>query len=199
MSRSATCSEAALQSSTRGRSARLLLVLFSLLALAATGSGRARPFPSTEKALAHAFPGCKIERRTVFLTDEQLALARAGAQLEIESQIVHPYVARCNGEWSGTGYLDRHRVRTEPETLLVALDTKGAVRSIEVLAFREPIDYLPRKLWYRQFEQRSLDRELELGRGIDGVTGATLTARATTNAVRRVLALDRVLREQGLL
>jgi len=60
-------------------------------------------------------------------------------------------------------------------------------------SFLEPPDYIPREAWYRQFEGRGLDPDLDLKRAIRPVTGATLTARATTSAVRRVLALHRVI------
>jgi len=76
---------------------------------------------------------------------------------------------------------------------MVALDAAGAVSRVEVLSFREPQEYLPRDAWYEQFDGRRLDAELRLKRGVRGVTGATLTARATTEAVRRVLALHAVI------
>ena len=47
--------------------------------------------------------------------------------------------------------------------------------------------------WYGQFPGKGLDADLDLKRGIHPVAGASLTARATTAAVRRVLALHRVL------
>ena len=115
----------------------------------------ARVLLTVDEALELAFPGCRVERTTVYLTEEQLERAR---------------------ELAG-----------------------GEVDRIEVLAFREPPDYLPRDAWYQQFAGRGLDPQLELKRGIRGVTGATLTARATTGAVRRVLALDRVIRDAGAL
>lgn len=149
---------------------------------------------SVEDALALAFPGCEVEQRTVFLTKAQLDRARGEAQGAIESAVVHPMQARCDGKPAGSAYLDTHRVRTRAETLMVVVDPEGRVRRIELLAFREPTEYIPRDAWYRQFDTRSLDPDLELKRGIRGVTGATLTARATTDAVRRVLAIDRVLR-----
>jgi hypothetical protein len=86
-------------------------------------------------------------------------------------------------------------VRTLPETLMIVVAADGTLRRVEVLAFREPEDYLPRDTWYGQFEGAPLDRELSHKRRIRGVTGATLTARATTDAVRRVLSLDRVIAE----
>ncbi|MFT7487027.1 MAG: hypothetical protein ACI9F9_002886, partial [Candidatus Paceibacteria bacterium] len=68
---------------------------------------------------------------------------------------------------------------------------------IEVLSFAEPREYLPRDKWYDQFTGLKLDSELNLGRKIRSVTGATLTSSASTLCARRVLALDLVLRENA--
>jgi hypothetical protein len=93
----------------------------------------------------------------------------------------------------GTAYVDTHRVHTLRESVLVVVDPAGRIGRVEVLAFGEPEDYLPRGRWYDQFLGRPLDDELSLKRAIRGITGATLTAHATTDAVRRALALHRVL------
>jgi hypothetical protein len=76
---------------------------------------------------------------------------------------------------------------------MVVVAPDGKVRRVEVVAFGEPLEYLAKKPFYEQFDGRCLDSDLELKRGIRGVTGATLTARATTDAVRRVLAMHQVL------
>jgi hypothetical protein len=88
-------------------------------------------------------------------------------------------------------------VRTLEETVMVVVDPDGRVARVEVIAFDEPPDYLPRAEWYRQFDGRPLDAELDLERAIRPVTGATLTAVATTAAARRVLALHRALAESA--
>lgn len=168
-------------------------LLATALALALPVPAAARVFLSVDEALELAFPGCQVERQTVFLTDEQQARARELAGVEVPGALVHPYVARRGGERVGTAYFDAHRVRTLPETLMVVVDPEDRVERIEILSFSEPQDYLPREVWYRQFLGRPLGEALEVGREIRGVTGATLTARATTDAVRRVLALHRVL------
>ena len=67
-----------------------------------------------------------------------------------------------------------------------------------MLEFSEPEQYMPRGAWYGQLAGKGLDAELDLSRGIRPVAGATLTARATTAAVRRVLALHQVLAEREL-
>ena len=172
----------------RTLSALLVVALHVLAAPAA-----ARVFLTVDEALALAFPQARIERRTVYLTDAQRARAGELAGAEVASAIVHPYVATRDGEVVGTAYFDTHRVRTLPETLMVVVDPQGRPARVEVLSFDEPADYLPRKPWYRQFESHTLDDDLALQRDIRPVAGATLTARATTAAVRRVLALHRVI------
>jgi hypothetical protein len=150
---------------------------------------------SVDEALALAFPGAEMERRTVYLTAGQRDEAAGLAGVPLATGIVHPYLARRDGEVVGTAFFDTHLVRTLAATVMVAVDARGQVLRVETIAFDEPPDYLPRSEWFRQFDGHRLDPELELRRAIRPVTGATLTARSTTDAVRRALALERVLRQ----
>jgi len=168
-------------------------ILFLGLAAVAAGPVAAKVFLTADEALHLVFQSCKVERRTVFLTPEQLARARQLAAGEIKSALVNPYRATCDGKDAGTAYFDAHVVRTLPETLMVVVDPQGRVSRVEVLSFAEPEDYLPPGRWYGQFPGNALSDELALGHRIRGVTGASLTARATTDAVRRVLAIHQVL------
>ncbi len=194
MSLSATSSSLA-----HGRAAALVAVI--VLSIAGTPAGRALDegsqagsvHPTLDEALKLCFDDARIERGTVYLTEEQLEQAARLAGEPIASAIVHPYVARRDGQIIGTAWVDSHRVRTLRETILVVVDPEQRVRRVELLAFGEPPEYVPRGAWYGQFDGRRLDDELRLQRGIRGVTGATLTARATTAAVRRVLSVHRVL------
>lgn len=175
-----------------------VVLAFAGAALVPSGAG-ATVFLTVDEALELAFPGCRVERETLYLTEEQLTEARERAEEALESALVHPYVGWCDGRVAGVAYFDSHRVRTLPETLMVVVSPEGEVERIEILAFREPPDYIPRDTWYEQFDGRGLDSDLELKRGIQPVTGATLTARATTDAVRRILALHHVVRAESLL
>lgn len=172
-------------------------ILFALApaALFFAPAATARVLLTVDEALALAFPDAAIERRTVFLDADQLARATELAGEAPKSAIVHPYEARRDGRVVATAYFDSHVVRTLSETVMVTVDPAGKVLRVEVLAFDEPPDYLPRAPWYRQFDGRALDDALALGRAIRPVSGATLTARATSAAVRRVLAVHRVLAE----
>lgn len=183
--------------SDKGRLSRVRcwLAAAALLVAASPSPATAKVFLTVPEALELAFPGCTVESRTVYLTEAQLERARHLAGVPIAGAMVRPYLARCDGEHRATAYFDSHRVRTLPETLMVVVGSDGRVERIEVLAFREPEDYIPRETWYGQFLGEELGEDLLLKRDIQGVTGATLTARSTTAAVRRILALDRVIRE----
>jgi hypothetical protein len=85
-------------------------------------------------------------------------------------------------------------VRTKKESLLIILDAGGVLQRIEITAFLEHPEYQAPLSWYRQYEGKSLDDDLYIDRAIRPVAGATLTARATNQAARRVLAIDKVLR-----
>lgn len=169
---------------------RPLLALAALLALLAEGA-LAKVLLTQPEALELVFPGCALERRTVYLSEAQVRDAERDAGTRLVSAIVHPYVARCAGKPAGIALFDTHVVRTLAETVLVAIDPDGGLQRVEVIAFDEPPDYLPRPEWYRQFDGRKLDPELELRRAIRPVTGASLSARAATDAARRALALFR--------
>lgn len=169
---------------------RRLLAAAAFLLVPALSSGKV--LLTFQEALGLAFPGCEVERESLFLTDEQVERARRLAGVEVPSALVTRFVARETGRAVGWAYLDTHRVRTLPETLLIVVDPKSRVARVEVLSFAEPEEYLPRDAWYAQLLGRPLDDDLRLKRAIRPVTGATLTARATEAAVRRVLAVHQV-------
>ncbi|MFO7894309.1 MAG: FMN-binding protein [Longimicrobiales bacterium] len=156
-----------------------------------------------EEALELAFPApVAVERRTAYLSDAELERARtlAGEGVEIETGVVSYYVGLRDGEPMGAAYFDAHRVRTKNEVAMVVVgpDAAGArVRRVDVLKFTEPPEYQAPEGWIEQLEGRKLDDELSTRRGIRNLTGATLTARALTEATRRVLALHAVIAPFG--
>jgi hypothetical protein len=189
---SASCSD-------RARRWALAAVLASSLAAGASPAW-AKRLLSQPQALEAAFgAGAAVERQPHYLTARQVerAQALAGAGVRLEGALVTRYLGRREGRLLGTAYFDTHRVRTLEETLMIVVTPEGTVARVEVLAFGEPGDYLPRRAWYQQFGGRRLDRELGVSRGIHGVTGATLSARAATEAVRRTLAIHQVLEAQA--
>lgn len=176
---------------------RLAWPLAVLAGIPALAGAAGKVFLTADEALALAFPKCELARTTEYLSEAQVARAKELAGVPVEGAIVRPWTARAEGKLVGFAYLDTHKVRTLPETILVVVDPRGRVARIEVLSFAEPEDYLPRGNWYAQFLGKELDQALRLKGSIRPVSGASLTASATTDAVRRVLALHQVLLREG--
>lgn len=151
---------------------------------------------SQDQALALAFSGADVERRTAYLDDDQLEEARrlAGGRVEIESTIVTHYIAHRAGNPVGVAYFDAHRVRTLQQVLMIVVEPDGSIGRVETVSFREPPEYEAPGRWLDLFDGRVLDDRLSTRGQIPNMTGATLTSNAVTAAVRRVLALHAVVR-----
>lgn len=171
-----------------------LLATAVLITLPAPAS--ANVYLSVGEALEMAFPECEIVRRTVYLTEKQKTDAGVLARVELNNAIIYPYVALKEGRIAGVAYFDSHIVRTLGETIMVAIDPDDRVSRVELLVFNEPPDYIPPDAWYRLFPGQRLDDRLAVNRGIRGILGATLTTRSTTDAVRRMLAIHHVIKDQ---
>lgn len=170
----------------RGRTAALVgVVLLGMGVVPAWGQS----MPSQNEALALAYPEAdSFERRTAFLSEEEAARLEEVSRSAVQRVVTH-YVALRRGEALGVAYFDAHRVRTLREVLMVALDEAGAVLRIEVLSFAEPREYLAPAGWLDLFQGWSDPDGGALRRDVPNITGATLTSRAVTDAVARVLAL----------
>jgi len=178
-------------------------VAVAWLALSSPLAAQARL--TQHEALRLAFPPpAAIERRTAFLTEEQLARAKAlaGPDVEVTSRVVTYYVGLgCDssgpcgrsGTPIGVAYFDRHRVRTLNEVLMFGVSPEGRLVRVDILDFQEPPDYRASAGWLDQLLGRRLDDGLSLKGSVVNLTGATLTSRAITRASRRVLALHEVI------
>lgn len=157
-------------------------------------AAEAKVFVGQKDALASAFPAAtRIERDTRILMKGQVAAIEAITKAPPPAKIIVLHVAWKNETLLGYAHIDVHNVRTQPEAFLIVLTPKGVVRSVRVLAFHEPLDYLPTDRWYRQFKGKTREDRLRIGSDVHGVVGATLSARAAAEGVRRMLAYWEVL------
>jgi Na+-translocating ferredoxin:NAD+ oxidoreductase RnfG subunit len=167
-----------------------------LLAVFGAVNAQAKVFYSRSEALELAFPNAEeVASHTFVLNDDQVARIESLAKCELDSKLVKIYTGMRQGRVLGHALIDIHNVRTLPEAFMVVLSPTGRVQSLRVLAFHEPLEYKPTSRWYSQFDNRSIEAPLRVGRDIHGVVGATLSTRATTRGVRRALAYYEVLLE----
>lgn len=166
-------------------------IALSLLLVAAEAKGEV--ILDEKGALARAFPRESTTRRTLYLRPDDVAAIEKAARSRLPSAIVTIFEAGLPGAVTGRAILDTSVVRTMPATVLTVVEPDGRLRMALVLQFGEPPDYLPREGWLKTLEGKSLDDDLWPGRGVRRVTGSTLTVQALTEAVRRALAIDRII------
>lgn len=174
--------------------AQFLLATFIFLWSLGSPCVEAKVFYGKQEALRVAFPEADaVEKKTFFLTDEQVKAVERLARSHLDSRLATFYIGKKGGRIVGYAMIDIHTVRTLPEALMVVLSSTGEVVSTLVLAFYEPPEYRPSDRWLDQFDGKTLTPDLWMGRDIAAITGATLTVNAATLAVRRILALLQVL------
>jgi len=170
-----------------------VLVLSVLWLTSLAGTAQAKTYETRDAALSRVFgPEANIQRRSVFLTEAQVDSVQRLGRCRVEQVRLSYYEATRGDSLLGRAYLDTHRVRNEHETLLIVVGPDGRTREVDILAFHEPEDYLVPQGWLETLEQRRLSSRLRPGDEVDAISGATLSTRAATEAVRRVLALDQV-------
>lgn len=176
----------------------LIILILIVLVFASPDNLLAKVFYAKDEAIKAAFPEADvIDNKTFFLTEDQKGQVETLARTRLDSKLVTMYMGRRGEKLLGYAVIDMHTVRTLPEAVMVVLSPDGRVTSTLILAFYEPLDYLPPERWLKQFDHAKLTPDLRVGGRIAGITGATLTARAMTESVRKVLALYRVLIEKG--
>lgn len=176
-------------SSSRRQSLAFLGALIACLSFTPAPAG-AKVFLAQEEALKLAFPGAdRVSEDVYILKPDQKEAIEKRARSPLEGELVTVFTGWKGGEVQGYASIDVHEVRTFPEALMVVISPGGKVQSARVLAFYEPMDYLPAERWFRQFLGVSKDDDLRLGWDIQGISGATLSARVATDSVRRFLAV----------
>ena len=172
------------------RSLLILIAVNFLLSGAVEGS----TFHNQAEALSLAFPRAdRVEKKTHILNSEQVQAIEEKARSKVDRRVITIHEGWRGEEFLGYAHIDVHRVRTRSEAFLVVVDPQGQVTQVRILAFHEPLEYLPVPKWYALFQGKTREDDLRVGRDLDAVSGATLTTRATADGVRRMLAYHEVL------
>ncbi len=167
-------------------------MLFLLLLSTATPSF-ATIFYSKNEALELAFgKGTQVELLSLFPDEQQTAKIEQLAKVKLDSGLFTFYVGKDQGKVLGYAAIESGTVRTKPETLMIVLSPDGELRSVTTLAFHEPPEYLPPERWFERLYKRPL-AEMDFNKGVDGISGATLSTRAAVSSVRKVMAIYQLL------
>ena len=89
------------------------------------------------------------------------------------------------------------RSKTQFITYLVAIDTSGAVKDVDVLVYRESYGgEIAYESFRKQFRSKTANDELKPGKDIKNISGATISVRAITQGVKKILTTFDVIRNK---
>jgi Na+-translocating ferredoxin:NAD+ oxidoreductase RnfG subunit len=142
------------------------------------------------------FPAAtEVERGALDLTEAEVKTVSQTLARRVDSTH-YPYInVRKNGTLLGTIFVLDVVGQSRPITFAVAVTPDGAVSDMEVMVYREPQgEQIQEARFRRQFNGKRLKDPIALGRDVDAISGATISSRAATYAVRKGLALSETLR-----
>ncbi|MDD2724585.1 MAG: FMN-binding protein [Methylovulum sp.] len=171
------------------------LIVFILFVMVSVTSF-ATVFYSKTEAMELAFgKNASVENLSLFPDDKETAAIQALAKTPLESGMFTFYVGKENGKITAYAAIETSTVRTKPETLMIVLTPEGELRNVHTLAFHEPPEYQPSAQWYEKLARHSL-ADMELNKGVDGVSGATLSTRSALSSIRKVMAVYQIMIKQ---
>jgi Na+-translocating ferredoxin:NAD+ oxidoreductase RnfG subunit len=171
-----------------GRFFRILLVLFLILFPAS--KSMARVYLTQEQALKMVFDrGETVTEEFVQITPDlaKIIKERGRSPLPFSSKTV--YIGKQGNEVLGYAIIDNVKGKSRPITYMALIGPGGRVKRVEILAYREShggeIRY---PSFLKQFVGKSISDPLRNKRDIRNISGATISCRAITDGVRRLLA-----------
>lgn len=169
----------------------IFLILFALAV--SPFQAVAEVFMKRDEALETAFPDAdSVEKIEVYVSEDDARKIESLAKAKLNGRLFMVYKAVKDGETIGYAVIDTHELRSMTETVMFVVDPDGTLRHTEILAFFEPPDYMPANNWIVLFDGKSTGDTLKVGRDIPNISGATITAVALSESVRRTLALIQV-------
>jgi len=139
---------------------------------------------SPQEAMNFAYgEDAKIVKKNILLTKKQASVIQKEARGKLRSKIFRIFKATKNNKILGYGILVNKKVRSKNAVILYFI-SNGILKSIEIIAFNEPMEYLPSKKWNSQFENIETEKMLRVSKEIPTISGATLSARTITDGSR---------------
>lgn len=145
-----------------------------------------------EEALKQIYPLSTVEVKNFVIPKEVVEKLEREQGLKLNSRMVTFYIVKKEGKQIAYGYVDIHTVRTKPEAVLYTITPDGRLDVVQVLAFHEPLEYLPEERWFKQFSKKD-ENSIKFKRDIQNLTGATLTSRVITENAKKALLLWKTL------
>ncbi len=165
----------------------LLIVLFTLVLL--PDAALSKVYLTQEKALKSAFPQAdKIDKKILRLNKEQKDRISQKSGQPINFSYKSVYIAEKDGKRLGYAIVDQVKGKSSFIKYLVAIAPEGMIRNVLILSYRGTKGSDVRHERFRkQFIGKRENDPLKLGVDIDAITTATISSRAITDGVRKLI------------
>jgi len=129
-----------------------------------------------------------VTKKNILLSNSKFKSIQKNAQTKLTTKIYRVFTAKKDGKTLGYGVLVNRKVRSKNAVILYFIQD-STLQGIEVIAFNEPLEYVPTKKWNAQFVNIKTDKMLQLNRDIPSISGATMSARSVTDGSRIAFAI----------
>jgi Na+-translocating ferredoxin:NAD+ oxidoreductase RnfG subunit len=179
---------------------RIVLAASAFVVASAPGGAFAAEYMTADAAARLMFPDAdSFDVRSVTLDAAQFAQLDAQG-VRGRSANWQVKVARHAGATLGYVVTDEVIGKVELINYAVGLSVDGAVKQVEILAYRESHGFEIRlPAWRKQFVGKTAASPLRLGDDIANISGATLSCTHVTEGVRRIVAVVALARQGGAL
>lgn len=164
---------------------KIYLTLFILISIELSANMLISPIDAMKQSFG---ANTTIVKNNILLNNEQAKIIQNNAKVKLDSKIFKTFKAMQGDKTLGFGIIINKKVRSKNAVVLYLISTDSTLLSIEIIAFNEPMEYIPSKKWTSQFENVPTDKQLHVGREIPTITGATLSARSITDSSRLAFA-----------
>jgi hypothetical protein len=159
--------------------------LLPTCALVITAPAYATTYLSVEQVQRAMFPDGRFTTATLTLSDAQVRAIEDRSGMSVRRREVQAWRVEGGGALIVDEVIGKH----EYITYALGVNADGSVRGIEIMDYRESYGYEIRDpAWRMQFAGKTAADPLRLDGDIKNISGATLSCRHITDAVKRLLA-----------
>lgn len=143
-------------------------------------------------------PTATATRQALELTEPERASLGKALGWRVDGR-TYPYLeVRNRSELVGMIFLLDVIGQSEPITFAVAVTSAGKIQGVRVMVYRETHgDEIEAQRFRAQFVGKSAKDALTLGKDIDAISGATISSRSETLAVKKSLGLWNLFHARG--
>lgn len=168
-------------------------LLYGLLVISFNAYTANRPYNDVLKDFVK--PKCEQIKENIYLSKSERSQIEQMSGTKLYGGLALRYITKCPNKKPAYHYVDSHIVRTLNETVVLTIQ-ENKMDSFILSSFNEPPEYIAPKKWYAQFKGVDGREVLRAREQIDALSGATLTVNASIQAVNKILALHKFLKQK---